>query len=287
MPYFVFNDRVLPRLPSLGWYTMAIFLSLVFLTPFVWMLSSSVQSLESIFAVPFRWLPATWHWENYRAALLLLPFFRFFLNTSLIGGLSMVGTLISSSLVAFGFARIRFRGRNALFSICLITLMLPGQITMIPLYVIFAKLGWIDTYLPLIVPSFLGSPFYIFLLRQFFLTLPFELDEAAWLDGANRWQIYWRIILPLARPALATVLVLHFIGVWNDFFNPLIYLNSFEKATLTLGLNLMKAQIIGTGVTQWHLLMAASVMILLPNILIFFLAQRYFMQGMQIGSLKG
>jgi len=145
----------------------------------------------------------------------------------------------------------------------------------------------VDTLLPLIVPAFFGSPFYIFLLRQFFLTIPFDYDEAARLDGAGPWRIYWHIILPQAKPALATVTVFSFIGVWNDFFNPLIYINSFEKATLTLGLNFLKTQIIGSGVTQWPVLMAAAVLVLVPNVLIFLLAQRHFIKGINVGGLRG
>ncbi len=174
-----------------------------------------------------------------------------------------------------------------MFALCLSTMMLPGQVTMIPLYMLFVSLGWIDTYLPLIVPAFFGSPFYIFLLRQFFLTIPREYDEAAMLDGAGRLRIYWSIILPLARPALATVALFTFVGTWNDFFGPLIYLNSPEMATLTLGLNMLKSQVVGTGATQWHLLMAGAVLVMLPNVVIFFLAQKHFVKGIAVGGLRG
>lgn len=268
-------------------YLTLVVLSLIFITPLLWMISSSLHSLEGVFAVPFQWIPAKLHWENYRDATQLLPFAHYFLNTAFITIMVIVGTVFSSSLVAYGFARLRFRGRNKLFALCLATMMLPGQVTMIPLYVFFAKLGWVDTYLPLIVPAFFGSPFYIFLLRQFFLSIPYSYDEAALLDGASRFRIYWNIILPLARPAIATVVVFSFVGVWNDFFNPLIYINSFEKATLTLGLNLLKTQIIGSGVTQWHLMMAASVLVLVPNVIVFFLAQRHFIEGINVGRLRG
>jgi ABC-type glycerol-3-phosphate transport system permease component len=166
-------------------------------------------------------------------------------------------------------------------------MMLPGQVTMIPLYMLFARLGWVNTFLPLIVPAFFGAPFYIFLLRQFFLTIPREYDEAALLDGASRLSIYWRIILPLARPALVTVALFTFVGTWNDFFGPLIYLNSPDLATLTLGLNMLKAQVVGTGATQWHLLMAGAVLIMLPNLIIFFVAQRHFVKGIAMGGLRG
>lgn len=165
-------------------------------------------------------------------------------------------------------------------------MMLPGQVTMIPLYMMFAKIGWVDTYLPLIVPSLFGSPFYIFLLRQFFLTIPKELDEAALIDGASKFRIYWNIILPQAKPALTTVLIFTFIGTWNDFFGPLIYINSPELATFTLGLNMMKSQILGSGTVEWNVLMAASLIVMLPNVIIFFFAQKQFVKGISVGVMK-
>ncbi|MCA9741550.1 MAG: carbohydrate ABC transporter permease [Deferribacteres bacterium] len=268
-------------------YSTLIILSLIFMTPLLWLLSSSLHNLDSIFAVPYQWIPDKLHWDNYQTAMTIIPLGRYFLNTSFITVTVIIGTVLSSSLAAYGFARLNFKGRKVLFSLCIATMLLPGQITMIPLYVMFAKLGWVDTYFPLIVPAFLGSPFYIFLLRQFFLSIPYEYDEAALLDGASRLRIFWSIILPMARPAVATVVVFSFVGVWNDFFNPLIYINSIEKATLTLGLNMLKTQIIGSGVTQWHVMMAASVLVLIPNIVVFFLAQRHFMKGINVGGLRG
>lgn len=268
-------------------YLMLGLLSVLFLLPFVWMLSVSVHDLGGVFAEPFRWIPENFHWENYASATSLLPFWRYAANTIVITVLVLCGTLLSSSLVAYGFSRLRFRGRDALFALCLSTMMLPGQVTMIPLYMLFARLGWINTFLPLIVPAFFGAPFYIFLLRQFFLTIPREYDEAALLDGASRLRIYWKIILPLARPALVTVALFTFVGTWNDFFGPLIYLNSPDLATLTLGLNMLKAQVVGTGATQWHLLMAGAVLIMLPNLIIFFVAQRHFVKGIAMGGLRG
>jgi multiple sugar transport system permease protein len=268
-------------------YLLLIMLSLVFMAPLLWLISSSLHGLNDVFAVPFRWVPDTWQWRNYQEAMTIIPFVRYLGNTLFISILVIVGTVLSSTLVAFAFARLDFHGRKALFALCIATMLLPGQVTMIPLYVLFSRLGWVDTFLPLIVPAFFGSPFYIFLLRQFFLSIPIEYDEAARLDGAGPFRIYWSIILPLARPAIATVVVFSFVGVWNDFFNPLIYINSFEKATLTLGLNMLKTQIIGSGITQWHLLMAASVLVLIPNVVIFFLAQRHFIEGINVGGLRG
>ncbi len=262
-------------------------LGMLFFVPFAWMLSVSLHDLPSVFAQPFRWIPEEPRWENYGMVTSLLPFWRYTLNTVIVTALVLVGTLLSCSLVAFGFSRLRFRGRESLFALCLSTMMLPGQVTMIPLYMLFARLGWVDTYLPLMVPAFFGSPFYIFLLRQFFLTIPREYDEAAMLDGASQLRIYWSIILPLARPALATVALLTFVGTWNDFFGPLIYLNSPEKATLTLGLSMLKSQVVGSGVTQWNLLMAGAVLVMLPNVIVFFLAQRHFVRGITMGGLRG
>jgi len=262
-------------------------LCLLFLAPFAWMLSVSGHDLAGVFAQPYRWIPDRYRWENFSLVTSLLPFWRYAANTLFITVFVLVGTLLSCSLAAYGFSRIRFRGRDTLFALCISTMMLPGQVTMIPLYMLFVSLGWIDTYFPLIVPAFFGSPFYIFLLRQFFMTIPREYDEAAVLDGAGRLRIYWSIILPLARPALAVVALFTFVGTWNDFFGPLIYLNSPETATLTLGLSMLKSQVVGTGATQWHLLMAGAVLIMLPNVLIFFLAQKHFVKGITVGGLRG
>jgi multiple sugar transport system permease protein len=268
-------------------YAVLMLLGALFLIPFLWMLSVSLQDAQGMFALPFRWIPDRPRWENYGAALSAVPFGRYLFNTSVITASVLCLTLFSCTLVAYGFSRLRFPGRDMLFAVCISTMMLPGQVTMIPMYMAYARLGWVDTYLPLIVPSLFGSPFYIFLLRQFFLTIPREYDEAALLDGAGRLRIYWSIVLPLARPAIATVTLFCFIGTWNDFFGPLIYLNSPEKATLTLGLNMLKSQVIGSGSVQWHILMAASVLVMLPNILVFFIAQKQFIRGIRIGGSRG
>jgi multiple sugar transport system permease protein len=262
-------------------------ISALFMLPLAWMVSVSLQDAGGVFAQPYQWIPAVPQWENYREAVTLFPFGRYLFNTTVITVSVVVLTVLSSSIVAYGFSRMRFRGRDTLFAICLATMMLPGQVTMIPLYAAFARLGWIDTWYPLIVPALFGSPFYIFLFRQFFLTIPREYDEAALLDGAGRFRIYWSIILPLARPALATVALFCFIGSWNDFFNPLIYINSPANATLTLGLHMLKTQIVGTGSVQWHILMAASLLVMVPNVIVFFLAQKHFIKGLQMGGLRG
>lgn len=267
-------------------YAILAALLAVFTVPVVWMLSSSLHTLPDVFAQPYQWIPPAPQWENYARAVTQVPFFAYLANTLVITLPTMAFTLFSCSMVAYGFARLRFRGRDTLFSICLATMMLPGQVTMIPLYMAFAKVGWVDTYLPLIVPSLFGSPFYIFLLRQFFLTIPREQDEAARMDGAGPFRIFWSVILPQSRPALATVLVFTFIGSWNDFFGPLIYINTPEKATLTLGLSMMKTQILGSGVVEWNVLMAASLVVLLPNVILFFFAQKEFVKGISIRAFR-
>jgi multiple sugar transport system permease protein len=230
---------------SAAFYLVLLSISGLFVIPLVWMVSVALQDARGVFAQPFRWIPPTYHVENFSEVTRLVPFGRYFWNTVAITASVMVGTLFSSSLVAYGFSRLRFRGRDALFALCLSTMMLPAQVTMVPLYILFARWGWIDTFLPLIVPAFFGTPFYIFLLRQFFLSIPREYDEAALLDGAGRFRIYWSIVLPLARPAVLTVAAFTFIGTWNDFFGPLIYINSPANATLTLGLTML------SGICSW------------------------------------
>ncbi|MDH7515852.1 MAG: carbohydrate ABC transporter permease [Bacteroidota bacterium] len=265
-------------------YVALVSLSCVFLLPVAWMLSSSLHDAASVFEQPFRWVPIPPRWETYARAVTVFPFGRSLLNTLAVAVPYTVGMVVSSALVAYGFARLRFPARDFLFSVCLATMMLPGQVTMIPLYMLFSRLGWVDTFLPLIIPGFFGSPFSIFLLRQFFLTIPTDCDEAALLDGAGRLRVFWSVVLPQAKPALVTVALFAFIGSWNDFFGPLIYLNSPERATLTLGLNMMKTQIVGAGTVEWNTLMAASLLVMLPNVILFFAAQKHFIRGIAAGS---
>jgi len=196
----------------------------------------------------------------------------------------MVGTLLSSSIVAYGFARLRARGRDVLFMILLSTMMIPPQVTMIPVFALFKLLNWTDTFKPLIIPNFFGGAFFIFLLRQFYMTIPIELDDAAKIDGCSYLSIFSRIILPLTKPALATVAIFSFMWSWNDFMDPLIYLNSRDKLTLTLALNRFTGMY---GMTAWNLLMAASLVVALPCFVLFFFAQRYFIQGIVVTGLKG
>lgn len=255
------------------------------LVPFYLMLVMSLKTSGEIAENPWA-LPRVPQWYNYVRTWTIegtdVTFATFFRNTLTIAILTTIGTLLSSSMVAFGFARLRFPGRDRLFVLLLATMMLPGIVTMIPSYIGFRHLHWIDTFHPLIVPAFFGSAFNIFLLRQFFLTLPRELDEAARLDGANYFQIYWRVLLPLTTPALVTVALFSFIGHWKDLMGPLIYLNSTENQTLELGLRTFQT-IRGT---EWNLLMAGSVIVLVPLLVLFFLGQKYFIQGIVMSGLK-
>jgi ABC-type glycerol-3-phosphate transport system permease component len=255
----------------------------VFLLPLFWMLSSSLKPEWQVLANPPVWLPNPPRWENYREALTYLPFGRYAVNTLIISLGAIVGHLLSCTLVAYAFARLRAPGKNFLFLLVLSTLMLPYPVTMVPLFALFNQLGWINTFLPLIVPAFFGNAFYIFLLRQYFLTLPPELEDAARIDGANTLQILWRVILPISTPALATVVIFTFQATWNDFLQPLIYLQDQSLYTLTLGLNFFR----GSFQVNWAYLMAASLVVVLPVVLVFFLAQRLFIQGIAMTGMKG
>jgi multiple sugar transport system permease protein len=257
--------------------------SLVFLLPFFWAISSSLKPDYQVLEFPPRWLPDPIRWQNYPEALTYVPFGRYTLNTLIIAIGAIAGNLISCTLVAYGFGRLRAPGKDVLFIVMLATMMLVDPVRIIPLYIEFKMLGWIDTFLPLIVPAFFGSPFYIFLLRQFFMNIPSELEDAALIDGANRFQIIWKIILPLAKPALAAVAIFNFQGVWNDFLPPLVFLHNQSKFTIALGLNFFRS----TYTVHWGYLMAASLVAMLPMVIVFFLAQKQFIEGISLSGLKG
>jgi multiple sugar transport system permease protein len=225
-------------------------------------------------------------WQNYPDTLFgVLPFDRFFVNTFIISFLSLVGTVLSAALVAFGFARIKFVGRDVLFVVLLSTLMLPPSVTIIPTFILFRYLGWIDTWLPLIVPSFFGGAFSIFLMRQFYMTIPYDLDEAAKIDGASNLLIWWRIMIPLSMPVLATIAVLNFMDDWNAFLRPLIYLTTLDKQMLGVGLAFFRG--LSSGYSKWNYMMAASTMMTIPIILLFFFAQKYFVKGIVMTGMGG
>lgn len=272
-----------PYLHQILVYSLLCLLGAIFLVPFFWMVSTSLKAESQIFVFPPKWIPEPVLWSNYPNAVSAIPFWTYAYNTIFITGFNILGVLISSSLVAYSFARLRWPGRNQLFVILLATMMLPGQVTMIPVFLLFKELGWVNTFLPLIVPAFFGNAFYIFLLRQFFLTIPVDLEDAARVDGCPRLLTYWHVILPLSKPALATVGVFTFMGTWNDFMGPLIYLSSENRKTLALGLQ----SFVWEHGAEWALLMAVSTMMLLPLLILFFLAQRYFIEGITLTGIKG
>ena len=266
-------------------YALAIGLSIAFLFPVVWAFGASLKPLGEVYRYPptfFYWPP---RWENYPQALSKLPFARFIANTLVITLSATTGQVLSASLVGYAFARLRWRGREAWFVCLLATMMLPGQILLIPHYLIFKSLGWVNTYKPLIVPSWLGGgAFFIFLFRQFFKGIPRELEDAARIDGASEFQIYSRIFLPLAKPILITVAIMSFIAHWKNFMGPLIYLSDYQRYPIALGLR-MYQQVEGGAFV--HYLMAASVVALFPLLVIFFLAQRYITKGLLLTGTKG
>jgi len=259
---------------------------IVMLMPFFWLVSSSLKQPQNIYVFPPQWIPDPIHWDNYREVFRVAPVLLYARNTLLITGASTLGQVITASISAYGFARLRFRGRDLVFSLVLATMMLPFAVTMIPLYIMFTQIGWIGTFLPLIVPSwFGGGAFSIFLMRQFFRTIPMELEEAALIDGAGRMRILARIILPLSRPALVTVTILSFLGHWNAFMQPLIYLKDRRMWTLALGVSALGEFESGRDYT--HYMMVLSTIMVVPVIVLYFVAQRAFIQGIVFTGLKG
>jgi len=270
-------------------YVIILALCVLFGFPLFWTAMSSLKTIPEMFAFPPILIPATPQWANYWTVLNIdYPVGRWFVNSVLIVVLTTFGTLITASLVAYSFARFDYRGRDVLFMITLSTMMLPAQVTLIPQFVLFYKLGWVNTHLPLWVPHwFGGGAFAIFLMRQFFLTLPRDLDEAALIDGAGYFRIFWSILLPLCKPVLATLAIITIIASWSDFLGPLIYLNTPEKFTVSVRLQFFNAVPEVGGEPMQHLLMAACVMSMVPIILMFFFGQRFFVQGIVMSGIKG
>ena len=250
--------------------------------PLVWTLSTSLKSPGEVYQFPPTWIPQEILWSNYVKAVTAIPFFLYLWNTVVITALSVIGKVVSITLVAFSFARLRWWGRNFMFVVMLATMMLPPHITLIPQFILFKWWGWIDTFLPLIVPAFFGGPYLTFLVRQYLLTIPRELDDAARIDGCSDFGLYWRIIMPLSKPAILIVVIFVFNGTWNEFLLPLIYLQSSNLFTLALGLRMFQ----GEASTSWNLLMAASLLSMLPVIILFFATQRYFIQGVVFTGVK-
>jgi multiple sugar transport system permease protein len=265
-------------------YLILCLIGFLMLIPFLWMLSRSFELASDVAAPGLGLIPKHFRLANYADSLRLMKYPQLYLlNTLKVTVLCVVGSLFSSSIVAFAFARLKAPGRDLLFILMIATVMLPAQVTMIPMFIIFRGLGWYDTLLPLIVPSFFASAFSVFLIRQFFLGIPKDLEDAAKIDGCSTFRTYWQIFLPLSKPVLATVAFFSFVAHWNDFMTPLIYLNSVDKRTLALGLATFQ-DVWGVDIVA---LMAASTLVLIPVLLIFFLAQRYFVQGIVMTGIKG
>jgi multiple sugar transport system permease protein len=266
---------------------MLIAVGALFAVPFLWLVITSLKVKSQVFTDPLVWLPDPVMWSNYPQALTSpgFPYLRLLGNTMFYAVASTVGMVLSSAVVAYAFARMSFRGRDTLFAITLATMMLPGIVTLIPSYVLFRTLGWTGTYAPLIVPMWLGSAFNIFLLRQFMLTIPLDLTDAARVDGASDFTILWRIMAPLVRPALIVVALFHFLYTWNDFMGPLIYLDEVTEAPLVLGLYTFRGRFGGS--VEWQLMMAATMAVIAPIVALFFVAQRYFIEGVTLTGLKG
>src|SRR5918911_611743 len=264
-------------------FATVLFFAILFAFPLYWMVATSFKTTPEVFQNPPVWWPAHLMWSNYPEALKVFPFLRYLRNTLTITAPVTIGTTVSSSLVAYGFSLLRWKGRDIVFYLVLATLMIPQWVTLVPLYILFNNIGWVNTYKPLIVPGFFGDPFSIFLLRQFFLRQPQELVDAARIDGASHLRIFLQITLPLAKPALAVVALFQFIYSWTDFFNPLIYLSNPDKYTLQLGLYNFFAQ----HFVDWPGFMAASLVVLSPIVILFFLTQRTFIEGITFTGLRG
>jgi ABC-type glycerol-3-phosphate transport system permease component len=271
-------------------YVVLLTLAVTYIMPFYWMLSSAVKNDSQVYTVPPIWFPVPQHWNNFWDAWNSQNHWLMTYNTVVLYAIpATIGTVLSSSLVAYSFSRLRWIGRDTLFAIVLATLMIPAWVRLVPLFIIFKQIGWLNTFLPLVVPHFFGSAFFIFLLRQFFLALPIELSDAARIDGANELQIMFRIILPLSVPALAVVALFTFMDAWNDYLGPLIYVNVEEKWVLALGVQRLRSAVaeIGNRQLAYPYLMAVSSLITLPIFLAFFFAQRTFIEGISVTGLKG
>jgi ABC-type glycerol-3-phosphate transport system permease component len=264
-------------------YLLLLIGTVLFMVPFLWMLSTSLKSLDEVQTWPVTWIPSRVLWQNYPEVFARTPFARYLLNSAIIATGGIIGTIVGSSLAGFGFARMRFPGRNVLFFVNLTTLMLPAWVVIVPHFMMFSAVGWLDTYLPIIVPAFFGNPFHIFLFRQYFLGIPQELEDAAQIDGCSTLRIFLQIFMPMSKPVIATVAIFAFYYYWNDLIYPLVYLQSQLKFPVSLGLRMFQTS---NAVVNIPLMMAASVMALLPCVLLFLFAQRLFMQGAVITGVE-
>jgi multiple sugar transport system permease protein len=283
-----------PTTPG-GWiqylliYLILLLLAFTYMLPFIWMVSSALKIDAQVYVAPPIWFPNPAHWENFPAAWNSQTFNLYVFNTVFRYAIpATIGVVLSSAMVAYGFARLKWPGRDALFFLCLATMMVPFQVQMVPLFMIFKQFGWINSFLPLVVPAFFGSPFYIFMLRQFFLTIPAELSDAARIDGAGEFGILFRIILPLSKPALTVVALFAFIGAWNDYLGPLIYVHDSSLYVLALGVENMRRSMMfnSTIANAYPYLMAISTLVVLPILILFFFGQRMFIEGISLTGLK-
>lgn len=264
-------------------YLIIVLFTIAYVVPFLWLFSGALKSNQQLFHVPLIWIPHPFHWSNFVVAFSQFPFLLYLRNTLLIVILNIIGTALSSSIVAYGFACIPWNHRDSVFIIVLVTMMLPFPVIMIPLFILFTKFGWIGTFLPLIVPAFFSTPFNIFLFRQFFIGIPKELIQSAKIDGAREFYIYRRIVLPLSRAAVTTVVIFQFLFSWSDFIGPLVFLTNNKLYTLSLGVQ----QIMSQNDPRWTLLMAVGVSMTVPVLIIFFVLQRYFIEGITLSGIKG
>ena len=274
------------RLNSIGKLILHVILiawGFSFLVPFLWVLSTSLKTPGQVFVLPVQWLPKTPRWSNYKEIFEILPLTSFIRNSLFVTALGTLGSVFSSLLVGYSLSRLRWPGRDAVFSLLVATMMLPGVVTLIPTFILFKYLGWVDTFLPLFVPSWFGAPFYIFLMRQFMIGLPYELEEASRIDGASSLRILRQVIMPLCGPAIAAVAIFSALAHYNDFLGPLIYLSTNDKFTLPLGLFWYQ----GRYGNFWHLVMAASTVAIAPVLVLFFVAQRHFVRGIVLSGLAG
>jgi ABC-type glycerol-3-phosphate transport system permease component len=271
------------RLERLLAYALLVGATVLFLLPFFWMISTSLKAKFQVFLYPPEWLPATPMWSNYPEALARVPFGLFAANTLFLTTINIIGSVLSCSVVGYAFARLRFPGKKTLFAVLIATLMVPEQVTFIPLFVIFRQLGWVNTYLPLTIPAFFGNPFLIFLFRQYVMTIPRDLDEAARIDGCGTWGVFYRVLLPLLRPPIMLIVVFTFLWTWNDYLKPLIYLTDYNRLTIQIGLAFFRGQFS----VEWHLLMAATLVTMVPCLAIYFAAQRHLIGGIASVGLKG
>ncbi len=267
----------------LGAHLSLIFFGIIFMLPFLWMVSSSLKPSAEIFEIPVRLIPKTFAFTNYPDAIESIRFLRYLTNTFIYAVGLMTGAVLSNVFIGYGFARIDWPGRDIVFIIVIATMMLPAQVRFIPLFITYSKWGWLETFAPLIVPAFFGNAFFVFLVRQFMLTFPRDLDDAARVDGANELMIFWRIVAPLSKPAIITIAIFDFMWGWHDYINPLVFLRDPDKFTLSVGLRLFFSQY---G-AEWALLMAAATMFTLPMIVVFFFAQRTFIEGISFTGVKG